>query len=250
MSIAVLPPEKEIRRFTLVELLVVIAVIAILAAMLLPALNKARDKAKAISCMGNLKQIGMMQLMYANAFDDWFCPLLLYVGGWDACYDSDWNMNQPGILAVGLSMAETASRSKVYQCPGIRDYTRSYTAAYAGFGYNECLGMDVYNSKNRGCTISRVRQPSNVMMNADAGYLDNGVHEVTSYLRAPQDGGKGFGSLNYVGTCDFRHNGAVNAAYVDGHAAASSHVYTTASAGDGKRYGFLSADNSAYDPQF
>ncbi len=66
------------RRFTLIELLTVIAIIAILVAILMPALSVARERARSILCIGNLKQIGLSLALYANDYNGYAAPQLTY----------------------------------------------------------------------------------------------------------------------------------------------------------------------------
>ncbi len=153
--------------FTLVELLVVIAIIAILAAMLLPALNAAKEKAKTVECTGKLKQAGLAVANYINDYRGYYPQAQGTAAGtnikWARQLGAYMNVTPPNVYAYDILYLQ---HHPLFLCPSINEKDNSY--GITNYAWNLWFGGLQAPSTMHYFTIQEIRQPSKKLLLYDS----------------------------------------------------------------------------------
>ena len=240
--------------FTLVELLAVIALVAVLAALLVPALAYSREMARTAACSTNLRQLAAAALSYAADNGGEFPWGMRYEGGEMACWD--FITGAGGKVRPGLiwDRIPECANGRVLQCPSFMGGNANWCGdPYTGYNYNCSYIGKVQGDpglRTRPANAAVLSRPSRTALFGDGQYSGGANKFMRAPLRDP-DHDASSSSLRRAGTQGFRHNGKTNVAFADGHVESLSTPYTPGSTRPAfvtPPCAFLSPDNSLYAP--
>ena len=259
---------KKTAGFTLVELLVVMAVIAVLAAWLTPALVAGLDRAQSGKCQSNLRQLFVANTLYAAdhgsyvaAAPDMFEENLIRWHGVRTSTRSAFNGSK------GALYEYLAKNDGIRACPAFKDFRsgKAYNAfedSCGGYGYNDrgvgsrayCVGYNS-NGMSRGMAPASIQEPASTVMFCDTAYpqpysdpkylIEYSLAEAYRFV----DSKEPVESDPANPTIHFRHHGKANVVWCDGHISAESMTVTGSEQFARFNLGwFGAADNKLFDP--
>lgn len=213
------------KSFSLVELLVVVAVIAMLCSLLMPALSKAKETARSTQCLSNLRQMGTAMYLYAGDYNSFYATNLPGLPYWHSSFMGKLILNNSiqGQLSVisyrsaTLDPEVSTRKTTFYHCPSQPNLTLADSldgvslGPFGDGGYYFAYGLALLHTDN----LTKVKAPSQVLFLYDgtifSSVLGTDISESGTYNNI-------FYNVNRDYMVKHRHNKGFNSMFIDGHA--------------------------------